>query len=177
MKSLAVVLVTIASVFGSGGAVARADPAVDSFLAGIPAALAGATSADQVLAALAGAPAEVAVSESAGQGDAFTVHLQFPVRSASWLASAWRLDGAYAVSTDVHQLSWHVVLFTQELPDPGGARIAVGPIAFGRWTVDPRLQGRPDGALPDVVAGASPAYDLARASAGVTSIDIAGPLA
>ncbi|MEZ5116644.1 MAG: hypothetical protein R2737_10285 [Candidatus Nanopelagicales bacterium] len=49
---------------------------------------------------------------------------------------------------------------------------AVSGITSGRWSLRPWLVGRPAGPLPDVVAGASPAYDIAAAPCWVGRVEI-----
>ncbi|MFZ0529730.1 MAG: hypothetical protein WAL91_04235, partial [Propionicimonas sp.] len=83
-----------------------------------------------------------------------------PPLTARALCSAIRIDPPFAVSGDVHQRRWHVLVAGPELPDPFGPRIAVRPHHVGCWDLVPELLGRPTGPLPDIVAGASPAYDL-----------------
>lgn len=147
---------------GCGTATATTD--LDAFLTNLPATLSAAGSPDQLRATLGTAPPEVS------QGPGTT--LRFPGRDAQWLVTAWRLDRVYAVATDPHQQNWQLLRYGQDVPDPNGTRIALIPITFGSWTVRPRLAGRPAGPLPDVVAGASPAYDISAHSAQVVGIDI-----
>ena len=87
------------------------------------------------------------------------VEVQPPVDAAA-VCDALGIDRPVAVSSDVHQLHWEVLVAGADLPDPYAARIAVHPFAVGRWQVIADLVGRPVGPLPDRVAGASPAYDL-----------------
>ncbi len=174
MKTLAAILVAAASVIAIGCVKAAAAPTLDSFFAGLPPALASANSADQVRASLNAAPPEVSVTDSTGLDNRLNLQLHLPIREASWLITTWQLERPYALATDPHQLNWRVVLFKQQVPDPDGARIAVDPIKFGNWTISPRLVGRPAGDLPDLVAGASPAYDLAHYPARVVDVDIVG---
>lgn len=174
MKALAAVLAVIAGLVGGGGVKAGASAALESFLTDLPAALTAADSADQVRAVVGAAPAEVSLADSASFDSTPMLRMQFPALEASWLATAWRLDRPYAIATDAHQLSWRLGLYQQNVPDPNGERIAVGPITFGKWIISPLLDGRPAGELPAVTAGASPAYDLANYSARVVGIDIVG---
>jgi hypothetical protein len=82
----------------------------------------------------------------------------FDVRA---LAVHWGVTQPIAVSTDVRQQSWYLFQRGAELPDEYATRVAAEPVtAAGGRTLRARLTGRPDGPLPDVVAGASPAYDL-----------------
>lgn len=164
MRAVAALLVVAAGLVGPSCATASASPGLDPFLAGLPSALTTARSPDELHAALSDAPAEV----SQGPGD--TLH--FPGRDAGWLMNAWHLDGVYAVATDPHQESWQLMRFRHNVADANGNRIAVAPITFGIWTVRPLLAGRPGGDLPNVVAGASPAYDIADHPAQVVGIDL-----
>jgi hypothetical protein len=175
MKGLAAVAVAVASLIASGCMKAAAAPTLDSFLADLRPALSAADSASKVRAVLNTASAEVSLTDSTSLDDALNLQLRFPSREASWLVATWQLDRSYAVSTDPHQVSWRLALYQQDVSDPYNARIAIGPIRFGKWSITPRLEGRPEGAPPKMVAGASPAYDLAHYSARVVGIDIAGP--
>jgi hypothetical protein len=86
---------------------------------------------------------------------------------AAELARACGWKRPYAISGDVHQQEWTVALFAGELKDPYRRRIATTQPRLGAWTVRAELDGRPAGELPDVVAGASPAYDLGERHARV----------
>jgi hypothetical protein len=70
----------------------------------------------------------------------------------------------------VHQRSQAPGLYAADVADPCDERIATTPPSLGAWRASVRLDGRPKGELPTVVAGASPAYDLRRHRAGVTRI-------
>jgi hypothetical protein len=100
-----------------------------------------------------------------------TLSLDSPM-DAQALCAAWRISRPVAVSGDVRQRSWRIFIAGEELPDPHSRRIAVTPVTAGRWEVALRLAGRPAGALPDVVAGASPAYDLLDRDAEITRIEV-----
>ena len=89
------------------------------------------------------------------------------------LCEAWAIARPVAVSPDVHQRTWSILEAGVQLPDPHGKRIASDPITAGRWRIVPKLGARPAGALPDVVSGASPAYDVGERGGEVTSIEIA----
>lgn len=95
-----------------------------------------------------------------------------PPMDARALCAAWRISRPVAVSGDVHQRSWRIHIAGEELPDPYSRRIAVTPITAGRWETALVLTGRPAGALADVVAGASPAYDLLERNAEITRIEV-----
>lgn len=164
MKAVAALLVVAAGLVGVGCGKASAAPDLDTFLTGLPTALISAGSPEQLRAALAAAPPEVS------QGPGTT--LSFPGRDAQWLMTAWHLDRVYAVAADPHQENWQLMSYGQDVPDPNGTRISLVPINFGSWTVRPQLAGRPGGPLPNVVAGASPAYDIATHAAQVVGIDL-----
>ena len=78
----------------------------------------------------------------------------------------------YAVSTDVHQTRWTIQLWVADLADPYGPRIHTRCPSLGHWAVIPQLSGRPQGALPALHAGASPAYDLRVCIADIASIEV-----
>lgn len=168
MKAVAALLVAVAGVLYVDCGRATAAPDLDAFLTNLPTTLSGAGSPEQLRAALGAAPPEVT------QGPGTT--LRFPGRDAQWLMSAWRLDRVYAVATDPHQESWQLARYGQDVADPNGTRIAVIPIVVGNWTVRPRLAGRPAGPLPNVAAGACPAYDISAyrtgPAASVVGIDL-----
>jgi hypothetical protein len=95
-----------------------------------------------------------------------------PAPDASELCAAWGVERSVAVSPDVHQRTWWILVAGDELPDPHGTRIASERIAAGRWEIVPALAARPDGELPGVVSGASPAYDVRERGGVVRSIEI-----
>ena len=99
-----------------------------------------------------------------------------PPAEARELCAAWSIARPVAVSPDVHQHMWQIIVAGVELPDPYARRIAANPITAGRWSVTPRLDARPAGELPGVVSGASPAYDVRERGGAVRWIEIA-PLA
>lgn len=88
------------------------------------------------------------------------------------LCSAWGMRRPVAVSPDVHQSTWAVLVAGDELPDPHGRRIASAPFTAGRWQIVPYLAQRPAGGLPGVASGASPAYDIRERGGLVTSIEV-----
>lgn len=81
-----------------------------------------------------------------------------------------RLDEAYLVSTDVHQVSWAVDVKVGDLDDPYHTRIHVTRPVVGPWELRIQVEGRPLGPLPGVVAGASPAYPIAGSDVLVTNV-------
>lgn len=78
----------------------------------------------------------------------------------------------YAISHDVHQESWHVDVWTKDLKDAYGPRIACRAPLVGVWSIDVQLADRPEGDLPGISCGASPAYDLARYSGNVIGFEV-----
>lgn len=103
------------------------------------------------------------------------LELEPPV-DARALCDALAVERPVAVSGDVHQHLWQVVVAGADLPDPHARRIAVEPFRAGRWDVRFDLVGRPTGPLPDRVAGASPAYDVHERGGQVHRIEVArGP--
>jgi len=85
---------------------------------------------------------------------------------ARWL----RLDGAYLVSGDAHQASWAIQVKAGDVDDPYQRRIHVSRPVAGPWELRIRVDGRPPGPLPGVVAGASPAYPVAGSDVLVTRV-------
>lgn len=81
-------------------------------------------------------------------------------------------DRPYAVSGDVHQVQWSIRVWTSDMADPYGKRIATQFPLLGEWAVIARLAGRPRGELPDLVSGASPAYDLHAYEASVGGLEV-----
>jgi hypothetical protein len=85
---------------------------------------------------------------------------------ARWLL----LDEAYLVSSDAHQASWAIQVKVGDLDDPYQTRIHVTRPVVGPWELLIRVDGRPDGPLPRIVAGASPAYPVAGSGVLVTNV-------
>lgn len=81
---------------------------------------------------------------------------------------------AYAVSGDAHQNSWRIMVAAKNesaQKDTGvKRRIAARFPVLGVWNVQCSLAERPQGELPDAVAGASPAYFLGTYKDSVSSI-------
>ena len=92
--------------------------------------------------------------------------------SVSALCEAMGWARPYALSGDVEQRRWHIQLWAGDLADPYAQRIATRRPEVAPWAVTPWLAGRPAGPLPGVVAGASPAYDLATYSASVAALEL-----
>jgi hypothetical protein len=104
-------------------------------------------------------------------GDAGSWQLRFdPPVDAAVLCRAWGWARPFAISPDVHQRGWIVALHERELEDPHGRRIATRAPRLGAWQARAQLGGRPQGPLPGVAAGASPAYDLAEQPAAVVRV-------
>jgi GNAT superfamily N-acetyltransferase len=96
-----------------------------------------------------------------------------PPADARALCEAWAIDRPVAVSPDVHQRTWQLLVAGEVLPDPyAPRRIAAHSITAGRWEVAAYLSARPSGELPGVVSGASPAYDVRERGGTVRSIEI-----
>jgi hypothetical protein len=100
-----------------------------------------------------------------------TVTLAPPVPVRELIAD-WQVARPYAVSGDVHQRSWSVFAWTDDLEDPYNRRIATVLPRFGRWQVQAQLAGRPAGPMPAVVSGASSAYDLRDSAEPIMSVTI-----
>ena len=79
----------------------------------------------------------------------------------------------YATSGDMHHRAWNLRLWTGDLDDRDGPRIATHTPHVGAWAVDASLDGRPAGEPPRLASGHSPAYDLVQGySADVTSLAV-----
>ena len=91
---------------------------------------------------------------------------------ASALCEAMGWARPYVLSADVEQRRWHVQLWAGNLVDPYAQRIHTRTPEAGLWSVTAWLTGRPTGPLPGVVAGASPAYDLATYPASVAALEV-----
>jgi len=83
-----------------------------------------------------------------------------PPLPASAVIAGLGLVRPYAFSGDVHQETWDVALWTMDIDDRWGPKIAVHSPHLGDWAVEPQLSRRPRGELPKVTAGAAPAYEL-----------------
>jgi len=96
-----------------------------------------------------------------------------PPTDARELCAAWAIAHPVAVSPDVEQRTWQILVAGDELPDPYARRIAAQTVIAGRWDVAPYLVARPAGELPGIVSGASPAYDVHERGGAVRWIEIA----
>lgn len=112
----------------------------------------------------------VEFEEVGGPPGQIHVKLRKPV-PARELAAAMKWPRAYIVSTGVHQSSWHVIVWHEDLGDNRFAPVepTVGSWVFTRVNVD----GRPESdALPPLSIPGSPAYDVERYAANVTRFTI-----
>ncbi|MBK8459176.1 MAG: hypothetical protein IPL43_02285 [Micropruina sp.] len=91
---------------------------------------------------------------------------------ARFLCREWGVPWPVAVSGDVHQMRWGIVVGGAELLDPYQQRITVEPFLVGCWQLRPLLTGRPPGPVPGLVAGASPAYDVTERGGRVALIEV-----
>lgn len=96
-----------------------------------------------------------------------------PPADARELCAAWAIARPVAVSPDVEQRTWRILVAGEDLSDRYSRRIAAKPITAGRWEIAPYLASRPAGGLPGVVSGASPAYDVRERGGVVAWIEIA----
>ncbi|HET9768774.1 MAG TPA: hypothetical protein VFS60_18150, partial [Thermoanaerobaculia bacterium] len=103
---------------------------------------------------------------------AFRLTFTWPLPARSLIAAmGWQRP--YAVSGDAHQSGWNLRLWTGDVDDRQGPRIATHTPHVGAWAVDASLDDRPAGELPRLASGGSPAYDLAQGySADVTSLAV-----
>jgi hypothetical protein len=99
----------------------------------------------------------------------FVLAFAVPIEARE-LAKALGWARPYAVAGDVHQQSWRLQLYVKPLADAHNKRIATTAPRLGAWAAQVELDGRPAGELPELVAGASPAYDLERRSAKVVRV-------
>jgi hypothetical protein len=107
-----------------------------------------------------GVPGIGSAEVTTGSVDGFGIRLDPPVDAAT-LAKQFTWEAPHAVSGDVHQKSFSVQLAKGEVEGSKGKRIATEFPRFGPFRVEARLVARPEGKLPKISAGASPAYDLA----------------
>jgi hypothetical protein len=159
-----------------------AGPGWQAFLADLPARLAGVIGGDElrdsVTQAIPGLTPRlethslwIGPRRLASMLPRVEFDLGLPV-DVRWLSEMWQIEAPVAVSGDVHQRRWRLMISGAELPDPNGRRIASRPVTAGRWEIGAVLAGRPSGALPGVVSGASPAYDLLATGGHVVSVSV-----
>lgn len=147
---------------------------VEELLAALPEQLAGLSDMDALERWCAGArlvPGVADAQRNQGTAKLAIVELAEPVPAAR-VIELLALGKPRGVSGDVHQRSWSIHLETATLEDPYGPRIATQPPRYGSWEVAAYLDDRPRGPLPEVSAGASPAYDLEKTTATVTHLEI-----
>jgi hypothetical protein len=156
----------------------------DAFLAGLPDALAGAASA-QELGAVTTPPPGAGVVRGAqphqvrdadaelvpARAPSVTLTLS-PAHDARSLATRWGIDRPVAVSTDAHLETWWMQRAGEVLADAYARRLATEHLRAGPWVVRIRLAHRPAGPPPGVVAGASPAYDVLERGGEVAGLEI-----
>jgi len=82
-------------------------------------------------------------------------------------------NSPYLVSPDVHQNIWEIQIPKNRLGKVEDSRIATTYPKIGSWSVRAAVQSRPTGDLPEIVAGASPAYSLGNYDSAVTSVRLA----
>ncbi len=109
-------------------------------------------------------PASVKVTSGTG-----TWSLTFPARDTKAALAKWGWTQVYAVSGDVHQTTFEIRQRTGALSKD---RIATIDPHGGRWAMRVTLTKRPEGPLPKLVAGASPAYDLPGYASSFDRIEI-----
>lgn len=156
---------------------------IDSFAAGLPGALHDAVGADALLAATEPPPGgaiervvgrdQLSIGGRLLESPIPRVSLRLP-RSvdAAELAAAWGIDAPIAVSPGAHQATWRIAGRGPALADPATVRVVAEDVVAGCWVLRAVLEGRPPGPLPQMVAGASPAYPLVAGMCRVVRIDV-----
>lgn len=91
---------------------------------------------------------------------------------AAAIADVLAIEEPIAVSGDVHQTRWHMAVAGSAVDDPYGRRFVAEDVVVGCWALVAQLDGRPPGEVPEVRAGASPAYDLRKRGAVVVSLAV-----
>jgi hypothetical protein len=102
---------------------------------------------------------------------ALTIAPDKPLK-ATVLADILGWKNVFTVSGVVHQTSWYLALYTQDVPDQHRRRIAVDTPKIGPWRIRAYAEGRPAGPLPGIAAGASPAYPLKSYPVDVATLEI-----
>lgn len=92
--------------------------------------------------------------------------------SAKSLCKIIGWNSPYLVSPDVHQNTWEIQLPKDPMGKVEGSRIATKYPQIGSWTVRASVESRPTGELPEIVAGASPAYSLGNYDSGITAVKL-----
>jgi hypothetical protein len=139
---------------------AMADPAPD-FLDELVPALAKTRDVDALLAK---APPTIKVTKSADRWS-----LSFAARDTAKALARWKWRDIYAVSGDVHQRRFGLRRSAGAIAKD---RIATTDPHAGRYAIRVTLTERPKGALPKLVAGASPAYPLPQYASTFDHVEI-----
>lgn len=103
--------------------------------------------------------------------DERTVEIQLKNPCSARLVSkliGW--NSPYLVSPDVHQSTWEIQVPRDKMGKIEASRIATNYPKIGAWIVRATVEGRPAGELPETIAGASPAYNLAIYDAGIKTV-------
>lgn len=79
-------------------------------------------------------------------------------------------NSPYLVSPDVHQTTWEIQVPRDPLGKVEDHKVATTYPKVGSWSIRAAVKSRPDGELPELTAGASPAYSLAIYDSGITHI-------
>ncbi|MDX6373542.1 MAG: hypothetical protein QOD98_2530 [Nocardioidaceae bacterium] len=133
-----------------------ANPALDAYLAGL---------VDHPVLDPGAVPAGARMDE-------WGTLLLDPPYDARQLAAAWRVQRPLAVSTDVMQRSWYLFERGADLPDEYATRAAGDPVRAGDKTLRAQFTARPDGPLPELVVGPSPAYDVTEVGGWIDRIEL-----
>jgi len=140
---------------------AMAEPTAAEYVAKLVPALARSIDAATVIGT---PPAGITAAQDTGRWT-----LTVPQTDTKTILAAWKWKTMFAVSGDVHQRQFSIYRKTQALSKD---RIATVMPNAGRWSIDVTLVARPEGKMPGLVAGASPAYDLPRYASKVAQIEI-----
>lgn len=97
------------------------------------------------------------------------ISLRSPI-SAKTFSQILGWNSPYLVSPDVHQHTWEIQIPKDPLGKVEDNRITTMYPTIGTWLVRATAEARPSGDLPEIVAGASPAYSLGNYDAGITSV-------
>ncbi|CAN5378858.1 hypothetical protein BH10CYA1_BH10CYA1_20820 [soil metagenome] len=97
------------------------------------------------------------------------ITLNSPI-SAKTFSKILGWNSPYLVSPDVHQNTWEIQIPQNPLGKVEDSRIATKYPQIGSWSVRASVESRPAGDLPEIVAGASPAYSLGNYDSGVTRV-------
>ena len=152
----------------------------DQFIAHLPHALAAAVTATDLKTATAPPPgsgiarraqaAQVRLADASlidATAPRVTLKLDPPLIAPD-LARTWGIARPMAVSGDVHQQSWAMRIGGAEQ----GNQISTFDPQPGPWTLRMHLAARPQGPIPALSAGPSPAYDIFERGGQITAIEI-----